>query len=136
MNLNSVRFLSIQNVLFIHTTTIEEEGGSTGVRDEGLLASALEMPQATFAGQLLHTDLAAMAAAYLYHICQNHAFVDGNKRTAAFSTVLFLDINNATMEDLLEAEQLEKVTLKVASGTMTKSDVILFFRDLMNSDQA
>lgn len=85
-----IRFLSLQNVLRIHADTIAQEGGAPSVRDEGLLASAVDMPQASLGGHYLHTGMAEMAAAYLYHICQNHAFVDCNERAAAFSALVFL----------------------------------------------
>ncbi len=123
------RFLSLQNVLHIHENTLAEEGGAPGLRDEGLLASALDMPQASFSGNFLHNDIAEMAAAYLYHICQNHAFVDGNKRTAAFSEVLFLALNGVPDESLPDDAELERVTLTVAAGTMTKQEVGQFLRD-------
>jgi death-on-curing protein len=124
-----IRFLSLQNVLNIHENTLEHEGGTPGLRDGGLLASAVDMPQASFGGQYFHVDLAEMAAAYLYHICQNHAFVDGNKRTAAFSTVLFLALNGVPDDQLPDEVELEQVTIKVASGAMQKAEVAQFLRN-------
>ena len=76
-------FLDIHRVLQIHLDMIKTYGGDEGVRDLGLLQSAVAMPQASFDDELLHKDLCEMAAAYLYHITQNHPFVDGNKRTGA-----------------------------------------------------
>jgi death-on-curing protein len=125
-----VRFLSVENVLAIHADTIAEEGGSAGVREIGLLESAVAMPQATFEGAYLHPGLAAMAAAYLFHLCQNHAFVDGNKRAAAFSTVLFLALNGIPDDALPPESDLEHVTLSVARGEMTKTDVTLWLQNL------
>lgn len=123
-----IRFLSVANVLAIHANTIAEEGGSPGLRDPGLLESAIAMPQATFEGAYLHSDLAAMAAAYLFHLCQNHAFVDGNKRAGAFSSVLFLALNGVP-DDLLPPEtELEQVTLQIACGETTKTETILWFQ--------
>jgi death-on-curing protein len=125
-----VRFLSVENVLAIHADTIAEEGGSAGVRDRGLLESAVAMPQATFEGVSLHSGLAAMAAAYLFHLCQNHAFVDGNKRAAAFSTVLFLALNGVPDDALPPETELERRTLAVARGEMTKTEVTLWLQSL------
>ena len=125
-----IRFLSLANVLYIHADTIREEGGNSEIRELGLLESALAMPQATFGGEYLHKGLAGKASAYLFHICQNHAFVDGNKRTVAFSTVLFLALNGVSVEKLLTSEELEKLTLDVANGTMTKQDVQARFTHL------
>lgn len=75
-----------------------------------------------------------MAAAYLFHICQNHAFVDGNKRTAAFTALIFLSLNGI-VEDKLPAESvLEEVTLKVASGAMSKAELCAFFRNVLDGN--
>ena len=84
-----IRFLSVDDVLAIHEDTMEHEGGLAGVRDPGLLESAVLMPQQQFGGQYLHAGLGAMAAAYLFHIAQNHPFNDGNKRAAAMAALVF-----------------------------------------------
>ena len=76
-------FLDLDFVLRIHLSLIERYGGEPGVRDIGLLHSAIAMPQASFGGEFLHEDLFEKAAAYLFHIVQNHPFMDGNKRTGA-----------------------------------------------------
>ena len=76
-------FLDIERIRQTHVNLIEHYGGAEGVRDVGLLQSAIAMPQASFGGEFLHKDLFEIAAAYLYHIVQNHPFVDGNKRTGA-----------------------------------------------------
>lgn len=120
------RFLGVDDVVAIHADTIEHEGGLGGVRDPGLLESAVMMPQQRFGGQLLHEDLAAMAAAYLFHISQNHPFHDGNKRAAAMSALVFLDVNGVS--NLPDPVNLETTTLSVASGTMDKHDLTEWFR--------
>jgi death-on-curing protein len=74
-------FLSLERVLRIHRSMIEQYGGEEGIRDAGLLHFAIAVPQASFGGEYLHADLFEMAAAYLYHIVQNHPFIDGNIRT-------------------------------------------------------
>lgn len=130
MTSNPIRFLSLDNVLHIHTDTIVEEGGSPGVRDMGLLESALAMPQASFSGEYLHPGLAAKAAAYLFHLCQNHPFIDGNKRAAAFSAVLFLALNGIPDESLPSEAELERVTFAVASSEMIKEEVTAWLRGL------
>jgi death-on-curing protein len=73
-------FLSVEDVIFLHDEQLVRFGGAAGIRDQGLLESAVGMPQASFGGEFLHADLFAMAAAYAFHIAQNQAFVDGNKR--------------------------------------------------------
>ncbi len=111
-------FLSVEDVLVIHDNTIGAEGGAAGLRDAGLLESAVLMPQQQFSGDYLHEGLAAMAAAYLFHISQNHAFIDGNKRTAALAALVFLEING--VDALPEPDDLEEATLAVAASEMSK----------------
>ena len=91
-------FLSIQQVLAIHRRVVEEFGGDPGIRDAGLLESAVAMPAAQVAGEFLHEDLFAMAAAYLFHLCKNHPFLDGNKRTALSSALVFLVLNETELD--------------------------------------
>ncbi|MEG4288624.1 type II toxin-antitoxin system death-on-curing family toxin [Microcoleus sp. C2C3] len=86
-------FVSKSMVLSIHARQIERFGGTPGVRDEGLLESALAQPKATFGGQFLHPTISEQAAAYLYHIAMNHPFIDGNKRTAFAVMDTFLRLN-------------------------------------------
>lgn len=86
-------FLDIDHAMRLHRSLIEAYGGSEGIRDVGLLHSALAVPRASFGGEFLHQDLFEMAAAYLYHIVQNHPFIDGNKRTGAAAAIIFLSMN-------------------------------------------
>lgn len=116
-----MRFLSINDVLAIHENTIEHEGGLPGLRDAGLLESAVLMPQQQFDGRYLHPGLAEMAAAYLFHICRNHAFHDGNKRVAALAALIFLRVNG--ISPLPGPEELEAFTLGVASGVCGKAEL-------------
>jgi len=87
-------FLSLEEVLEIHRQQIDRYGGASGVRDLSLLESAIAQPQASFSNEFLHASIPAMAAAYLFHICRNHPFVDGNKRVAASAAITFLTIGN------------------------------------------
>jgi death-on-curing protein len=87
-------FLTLDEVLEIHEQQIEKYGGSEGLRDSGGLESAVATPQATFGGEYLHRSIPAMAAVYLFHLCQNHAFIDGNKRVGANSAITFLFMND------------------------------------------
>jgi death-on-curing protein len=95
--LQTPRFISIDEVLELHEDQISSFGGTSGVRDEGLLASALAQPQATFGGQFLHPTISEQAAAYLYNIAMNHPFIDGNKRTAFAVADTFLRLNGCTL---------------------------------------
>lgn len=120
------RFLSVDEVLLIHAAVIDLHGGSRELRDRGLLESAVAMPSSQFGGQFLHDDLAAMAAAYLFHLNKNHAFVDGNKRVALASAETFLTLNgfqiDATNDEVVD------ITLQVADGRLGKEDLTTYFR--------
>ena len=120
-------FLTVEHVLAIHGRMIEEFGGDPAIRDRGLLESAVAMPEAQFGGEYLHEDLGEQAAAYLFHLCMNHAFVDGNKRVALASADVFLRLNGRALA--ASSEQLEALTLGVASGRASKSQVVDFLRD-------
>ena len=120
------RFLTLAEVLEIHSDQIERYGGSQGLRDLGLLQSAVSMPAATFCAQFLHEDLHAMAAAYLFHITQNHPFVDGNKRTGVVAALVFLNLNGIEVE--ASERNLEKIVLGVAEGKVKKAELADFFR--------
>ena len=100
-------FLTLAEVIEIHNDQTERYGGSAAIRDLGLLQSAIAQPSASFSGQWLHGDIFMMAAAYAFHICGNHPFVDGNKRTALASALVFLRLNGIDCDDpkgkLLEA---------------------------------
>jgi death-on-curing protein len=119
-------FLSLDEVIEIHRDMITRYSGGAGIRDLGLLQSALAMPQATFGGQFLHADLYEMGAAYLFHIVQNHPFVDGNKRVGAMTTFTFLKLNGLTLRS--PETEFEKVVLAVAQGKLGKAAVAEFLR--------
>jgi len=120
-------FLTLDDVLFIHGDQIERYGGDPGLRDVGLLESAVTMPAAGFGDEYLHASLHEMAAAYAHHLVANHPFVDGNKRAGAAAALVFLDLNG--IELTCANAQLEETILRVARGEMNKSDVAAFFRD-------
>ncbi len=114
-------FVSKSMVLSIHARQIERFGGTPGVRDEGLLESALAQPQATFGGQFLHSTISEQAAAYLYHIAMNHPFIDGNKRTAFAVMDTFLRLNGCALN--LTDDRVYDLVMRVARGTMTKEEL-------------
>ena len=118
-------FLSLDEVLEIHQQQIDRYGGSSGLRDPAGLESAIATPQATFDGEFLHPSIPAMAAAYLFHLCQNHAFFDGNKRVGANAAITFLLMNG--WEPLFEEDELVEVVLGVASSGTRKADLIQIF---------
>ena len=120
------RFLSADNILHLHACTIAGEGGRDGIRELALLESAVLMPQQRFGGVYLHPDLPAMAAAYLYHLCSNHPFVDGNKRVGAIAAYVFLDLNGWELR--APEPVLEELVMRLAGGKLSKESVTEWFR--------
>ena len=122
-------FLSVDEVVELHRIQVERCGGSDGVHDLGLLASAVVQPQTAFSGEFLHEDLFAMAAAYLFHVLKNHPFVDGNKRTGFVASLAFLEWDGLTLEEA-PSQGLYALTLAVAEGRMGKAELAEAFRGL------
>ena len=121
-------FLTLSEVIAIHKNQINIYGGKSGIRDKSLLKSAIAAPQSTFDKNYLHKDLFEMAAAYAYHICQNHPFTDGNKRVALVSALVFLDLNDIDIND--PNNILYNVMINIASGKNNKKDLANIFRKL------
>jgi death-on-curing protein len=115
------RFLSTDEVLTLHETAIDTFGGSHGIRDAGLLDSAIATPRQGFGGQYVHEFPFGIAAAYLFHLCANHPFVDGNKRTALATCITFRRMNGWNLvatEDAAVA-----IVLDVAQSTKSKDEI-------------
>lgn len=119
-------FLTLEEILDLHQESIDRYGGSAELRDAGLLESAIAMPAASFGGDYLHSTLAEMAAALLFHLVQNHPFVDGNKRTGAAAARVFLLMNEVAFDPT--EKDYEALVLGVASGELGKDQVAHFFR--------
>jgi death on curing protein len=119
--------LSIETVVEIHAEAIKQFGGLNGVRDENLLASAVIAPQSTFGGKSPYHDLAEIAAAYLFYICNNHPFLDG-KRTAMMAAIVFLRING--IETLPDSAEWERLMLDVASSKINRDETTRRLRKL------
>ncbi|MGF1491117.1 MAG: type II toxin-antitoxin system death-on-curing family toxin [Microcoleaceae cyanobacterium] len=123
------KFLTQEIVLDIHARQIDKFGGTPGLRDGGLLKSALAQPPATFSGELLHQTIAEQAGAYLYHLIMNHPFIDGNKRTAFAVMDTFLRVNGYTLA--LTDEQAYKLVMSVVEGEVTKVELIAELRTVV-----
>ena len=119
-------FLGLDEVIEIHWDMIERYGGSAGIRDMGLLQSAVAMPQAGFGSESLHVDLFEMATAYLFHIVQNHPFIDGNKRVGSMAAFTFLTLNGLTLA--APETDFELVVLEVARGRLNKAAIVEFLK--------
>lgn len=120
-------FLSTSLIREIHERLLAEHGGDPGLRDRGLLESAAAMPRSTFNGVYLHETLPDMAAAYHFHLSQNHPFVDGNKRIGVAVALVFLLMND--MELMATNAELEALATGLAKGDLGKNDVLAFYRD-------
>ena len=119
-------FLCAEDVLYIHADQVELYGGEHGVRDPVSLESAVAQPQVGMGGEHFHRDLFEMAAAYLFHIVQNHPFFDGNKRTGAAAALVFLDLNGVEVN--APKGSIHDLTVTVATGQAGKAEIAEFFR--------
>lgn len=117
----------------IHAEVLAAHGGGAGLREEALLESAVAAPQATMMGRPLFTDPVEIAAAYLFYLCRNHPFVDGNKRTALATCLVFLSENEMLPEETLDAEAWEALTLDVAASRIDREQTTKRLRKLLHS---
>jgi len=117
-------FLTVEEVIQIHDELVSEYGGLHGIRDMGLLVSAIEMPKSTMFGEYLHKSIYDKASAYLYHIACNHAFLDGNKRTAAATTLIFLIQNGYEIK--FDINEFENLICNVAQRKTSKEFISKF----------
>jgi death on curing protein len=127
----SLRYLTVAAVKAIHRQVLAAHGGATGIREETLLESAVAAPQASMMGQPLISDPIEIAAAYLFYICRNHPFVDGNKRTALASSLVFLEENQLLPDAKLPTDEWEVFVLDVAASKLDRATTTLRFRKLL-----
>ena len=119
-------FLTLAEIFEIHAYQIQHFGGSDGIRSQEMVESAIGIPSSTFGGAYLHPTVPDMAAAYLFHLVENHPFLDGNKRVGTMSALVFLELNEYDFD--ATDDELTEVVLQVASGKMPKDALFLFFR--------
>jgi death on curing protein len=112
--------LSVEIVREIHAEALRQFGGLEGVRDENLLASAVLTPQSSFGGKSPYADLVEIAGAYLFYLCGNHPFIDGNKRTAMMAAIVFLRLNE--IEPAPDSDEWERLVLDVASSKLDRDE--------------
>ena len=118
----SLKHLTVEAVKAIHREVLAAHGGAAGIRDEILLESAVAAPQASMMGQPLISDPIEIAAAYLFYICKNHAFVDGNKRTALAACLVFLEENSLLPDRKLPVDDWEQFVLDVAASKIDRNE--------------
>lgn len=119
-------YLTFEHIMAIHDTLIEKLGGSFGLRDRGLLESAIYLPMQTFGGEELYPDLFEKAAVYAFSISENQPFIDGNKRTAASVAAVFLDINGYQLD--CPQGQVYETMMKLANKQLSRDELALWLK--------
>lgn len=122
---------TVEAVKAIHGEVLSAHGGGEGLRESALLESAVAAPQATMAGEPLMTDPVEIAAAYLFYLCRNHPFVDGNKRTALATCLVFLSGNGLLPDESLDVDAWEALTLDVAASRIDREQTTRRLRELL-----
>ena len=125
--------LTVEIVREIHAEAIAKFGGSDGVRDSALLESAVAAPHASFGGKSPYRDLAEVAAAYLYYLCRNHPFIDGNKRAALGACIVFLRLNG--VEPRPDGPEWEELVLAIAAGRLDREQATIRLRELLHGHE-
>ena len=113
---------TVEAVKAIHREVLQAHGGSAGIRDEGLLDSAVAAPQATMMGKPMFKEPVEVAAAYLFYLCRNHPFIDGNKRTALATCLVFLSENGLLKQERLDTDIWEQLVLDVAASRIDREE--------------
>lgn len=121
-----IKFLNKETLLLFHKDQLARYGGADGLRDNGLFESALAQASATFGGDYVHQDIYEMGAAYGYHICKNHPFIDGNKRTALIAMYIFMHINGYEIN--VPQKVLYALIMDLAAGKLVKDELSSFLR--------
>lgn len=119
--MKDINFIPKKVILYFHEQLIQTYGGSTGIRDEKLLDSAIEQPKSTFEGKYLHDSIFKMASAYGFHLCKNHPFIDGNKRIALVAMDTFLQNNG--YEITASEKETYKIMIKLSSENLSKDQL-------------
>ena len=131
----SLKHLTVEAVKAIHREVLAAHGGAAGIRDETLLESAVAAPQASMMGQPLISDPIEIAAAYLFYVCKNHAFVDGNKRTALAACLVFLEENGLLPDRKLPVDDWEQFVLDVAASKIDRDETTRRLRKLLKKSR-
>lgn len=121
-----IKFLTKEIILNFHQDQISKYGGLNGIRDQKLLESDLAQGESTYKGKYLHKDIFEMAAAYAFHLCKNHAFIDGNKRIALIAMYSFLFVNSYKIN--CSQKEAYLLILGIANSDLRKKDVASFLK--------
>ena len=131
----SLKHLTVAAVKAIHGEVLAAHNGAAGIRDETLLESAVAAPKASMMGQALISDPIEIAAAYLFYICKNHAFVDGNKRTALAACLVFLEENGLLPDRKLPMDEWEQFVGDVASSKINRAETTRWLRKVLKNSR-
>jgi death on curing protein len=126
-----IKHLTVSAVKAIHTEVLAAHGGARGILDQALLESAVAAPQASMMGKPLISDPVEIAAAYLFYLCRNHAFVDGNKRTALAACLVFLESNDLLSNAKLPINEWEAFVFDVAASRLDRDQTTARLRKLV-----
>lgn len=121
-----IKFLDKETVLYFHSDQIKRYGGSFEVRDYNILESSIEQPQTTFEGKYLHKNIFEMASAYGYHLCNNHPFIDGNKRIALIAMVTFLYVNGYDLK--ISEKEIYLLIMGIANNSISKQELTEYIK--------
>jgi len=124
---------TVEAVMAIHAEVLKAHGGSAGLRDQALLESAVAAPQATMMGAPMFSDPVEIGAAYFFYLCCNHPFIDGNKRTALATCLVFLSENGLLPVEKLDTDAWEQLTLDVASSALDREQTTARLRQLLHA---
>jgi len=116
-----MKYLTVKDVLLLHNMAVDESGGSHGLRDLGLLESAVARPQASFDGQDLYSTIFLKAGVLIHSLLRNHPFVDGNKRTSMFSAMTFLELNGYRFD--ARQKEVVKFALRVENDRLSVEEI-------------
>jgi death-on-curing protein len=130
-----IKHLTVSAVRAIHAEVLAAHGGARGIRDQALLESAVAAPQASMMGQPLISDPVEIAAAYLFYLCRNHPFIDGNKRTALAACLVFLQGNDLLPSAKLSTDEWETFVLDVAESRLTRDQTTARLRKLLKRQE-
>ncbi len=130
-----IKHLTVSAVKAIHAEVLAAHGGARDIRDQALLESAVAAPQASMMGQPLISDPVEIAAAYLFYLCRNHPFIDGNKRTALAACLVFLQGNDLLPSTKLSTDEWETFVLDVAESRLTRDQTTARLRKLLKRQE-
>lgn len=126
-----LRHPTVEAVIAIHAQVLAAHGGAAGIRSRELLESAIAAPQATMIGRPMISDPIEIAAAYFFYLCGNHPFVDGNKRIALATCLVFLSENGLLPNDSLDVDAWETLALAIAAGLLKRDEIAAILRKLL-----